>query len=184
MGTSGHETPEVLLNRTRFPPGKYKGKSDYVNKPIPLDALRGLMRFLHDDGIENGQLQFAPYGGIMDNISESETPFPYRSGYIFHIHYIAIWQEEGDETAQRHMNWTRRLYEYMKPYVSKFPRAAYLNYRDLDIGVNNNGYTSYDQASIWGLKYFRNNFRRLVEVKTKVDPHNFFRNEQSIPTLS
>ncbi|KAE9461773.1 hypothetical protein C3L33_06336, partial [Rhododendron williamsianum] len=43
--------------------------------------------------------------------------------------------------------------------------------------------TSYEQASIWGLKYYGINFKRLVHVKTKVDPGNFFRNEQSIPTL-
>jgi hypothetical protein len=72
----------------------------------------------------------------------------------------------------------------MEPFVSKSPRSAYLNYRDLDIGVNNKiGYTSYKQASIWGVKYFNNNFKRLAQVKTKVDPQNFFRNEQSIPSL-
>ncbi|XP_027918273.1 cannabidiolic acid synthase-like 1 [Vigna unguiculata] len=184
IGSRDLEATEVLVNRTRTRVKNFKGKSDYVRKPIPVDGLRGLWRLLYDDGIEYGQLQFAPYGGIMDEISESQTPFSHRSGYIFHIHYIATWLEEGDETAQRHMNWTRRVYKYMEPYVSKSPRAAYVNYRDLDIGINNNGYTSYDQASIWGVKYFGSNFRRLVEVKTKVDPHNFFRNEQSIPTLS
>ncbi|XP_027917230.1 tetrahydrocannabinolic acid synthase-like [Vigna unguiculata] len=182
-GSSGHEAPEVLLNRTQIYLMKYKGKSDYVRKPIPVAGLRGLWRLLYDDEIEIAQVEFAPYGGRMDEISESEIPFAHRSGYIFHIHYAVDWREEGDEAAQRHMNWIRRVYKYMEPYVSKSPRAAYVNYRDLDIGVNNNGYTSYDQASIWGLKYFRNNFKRLAMVKTKVDPHNFFRNEQSIPTL-
>ncbi|KAJ9691306.1 hypothetical protein PVL29_013477 [Vitis rotundifolia] len=56
----------------------------------------------------------------------------------------------------------------MAPYISKSPRIAYLNYKDLDI------------ASIWGVKYFKNNFNRLVQVKASVDPMNFFRNEQSI----
>ena len=72
----------------------------------------------------------------------------------------------------------------MTPYVSKKPRAAYLNYRDLVLGTNNDkGPTSYAQASIWGKKYFGKNFKRLVHIKTKVDPTNFFRNEQSIPPL-
>ena len=184
IGSTGHEAPEVLLNRTRHLSGNYKAKSDYVRKPIPVDGLRGLWCWLNDDKVQYSQLQFAPYGAKMDNISESEIPFAHRSGYIFHIHYVVVWQEEGDEAAERHMNWIRRLYKYMDPYVSNSPRAAYVNYRDLDIGVNNNGYTSYDQASIWGVKYFGNNFRRLAIVKTRVDPDNFFRNEQSIPTLS
>ncbi|KAI5332069.1 hypothetical protein L3X38_022197 [Prunus dulcis] len=70
----------------------------------------------------------------------------------------------------------------MAPYVSKSPRAAYLNYRDLDLGRNKDADTSYAEASIWGLKYFKNNFRGLVHVKTLVDPSNFFR-EQSIPVF-
>ncbi|KAK7368718.1 hypothetical protein VNO80_10747 [Phaseolus coccineus] len=184
IGTSGNEPPETMLNRTQIYLGKGKGKSDYVSQPIPVEGLQGLWRLLYDAKVENFQLQFAPYGGRMYEISESEISFPHRSGYIYHIHYGVIWQEEGDEIAQRHMNFIRKVYKYMEPYVSNSPRAAYVNYRDLDIGVNNNGYTSYTQAKIWGLKYFNNNFKRLARVKTKVDPDNFFRNEQSIPTLS
>ncbi|KAK4478066.1 hypothetical protein RD792_017331 [Penstemon davidsonii] len=76
-------------------------------------------------------------------------------------------------------------YSYTATFVSKSPRAAYFNYRDLDIGRNNiEGNTKYRQASVWGFKYFEINFNRLVRVKTKVDPSNFFRNEQSVPPLS
>ena len=80
------------------------------------------------------------------------------------------------------MNWLRKLYKYMAPYVSKNPREAYINYRDIDIGVNDDK-VSYARASIWGRKYFKDNFNRLVDVKTLVDPNNFFRDEQSIPSL-
>jgi hypothetical protein len=80
------------------------------------------------------------------------------------------------------MDWIRNLYNFMAPYVSKLPRTAYVNYRDLDLGMNNKG--SSEDASVWGSKYFKDNFNRLVRVKTKVDPDNFFRHEQSIPPLS
>ncbi|CAL1402757.1 unnamed protein product [Linum trigynum] len=73
----------------------------------------------------------------------------------------------------------------MTPYVSQNPRAAYMKYRDLDIGMNDvEGKTSYREARVWGAKYFKNNFDRLVRVKTVVDPDNLFRNEQSIPPFS
>lgn len=98
------------------------------------------------------------------------------------IEYQTIWAEP--EESELHLDWLRRLHGYMEPYVTKSPRAAYVNYRDLDIGRNNIvGETSYEQASVWGLRYFKNNFPRLVGVKTRVDPSNFFRNEQSIPPL-
>jgi len=183
-GFNYSEPTNVLLNRTQLNGVSFfKAKSDYVRDPIPDVGLEGLWPFLYEDEAEDAFVQFTPYGGVMDKISESETPFPHRSGNIFHIQYLVSWQEKGDVAAQRHVNWIRKVYNYMEAYVSKSPRAAYLNYRDLDIGVNNNGYTSFSQASIWGFKYFDNNFNRLARVKTRVDPRNFFRNEQSIPPL-
>ncbi|KAH1134036.1 hypothetical protein AAZX31_05G092700 [Glycine max] len=184
-GFTNGESTDVLLNRTQANGVSFnKGKSDYVRDPIPDVGLEGLWPFFFEDEGQSSFVQFTPYGSRMDEISESEIPFPHRAGNIFHIQYGVSWQEEGDEEAQRHINWIRRMYSYMETYVSKSPRAAYLNYRDLDIGVNNNkGYTSYSQASVWGLKYFKNNFNRLARVKTNVDPLNFFRNEQSIPSL-
>ncbi|KAK7368712.1 hypothetical protein VNO80_10740 [Phaseolus coccineus] len=183
-GFTNGESTDVLLNRTQLNGlSFFKAKSDYVKDPIPDVGLQGLWPFLYEDEAEDAFVQFTPYGGRMNEISESETPFPHRSGNIFHIQYGVSWYEKGDVAAQRHVNWIRRVYSYTEAYVSKSPRSAYLNYRDLDIGVNNNGYTSFSQASIWGKKYFNNNFNRLARVKTKVDPQNFFRNEQSIPPL-
>ncbi|KAK4478065.1 hypothetical protein RD792_017330 [Penstemon davidsonii] len=170
---------DVLLNRTRQNLVYFKGKSDYVREPIPEYGLQGIWNYLNEENL--AQLQFSPYGGALSTVSESETPFPHRSGNIFMIHYSVVWTTD----SPRHINWIRRLYSYMAPFVSKSPRAAYFNYRDLDIGRNNiEGNTSYIQASVWGFKYFKNNFNRLVRVKTKVDPSNFFRNEQSVPPLS
>ncbi|KAG8365680.1 hypothetical protein BUALT_Bualt18G0131700 [Buddleja alternifolia] len=176
------EPLEVLLNRTAQNTPHFKAKSDYVRRPIPEHGLRGIWRFLNQEVENQAELQFSPYGGVLSTFSESETPFPHRSGNIFIIHYLVMWDRATE--AERHVDWIRRLYSYMAPYASKSPRAAYFNYRDLDIGMNNEGNTSYKQASAWGFKYFNNNFNRLVRVKTEVDPSNFFRNEQSIPPLS
>ncbi|KAJ1399180.1 FAD-binding, type 2 [Sesbania bispinosa] len=182
FGFPSGQSLEVLLNRSQTTTDSFKAKSDFVRVPIPKIGLEGIWSLFGEDGAQGAMLLF-PFGGIMDKISESEIPFPHRSGNLYLIQYAVHWEQEGDEVAQRHVAWIRRLYSYMEAFVSKSPRAAYVNYRDLDIGVNNNGYTSYKQASIWGDKYFKNNFNRLAHVKTKVDPLNFFRNEQSIPSL-
>uniref|UniRef100_M8B1A0 Reticuline oxidase-like protein n=1 Tax=Aegilops tauschii TaxID=37682 RepID=M8B1A0_AEGTA len=70
------------------------------------------------------------------------------------------------------------------PLVSSNPREAFVNYRDLDIGQNavgDDGVTTYESGRVWGEKYFMGNFHRLATVKGKVDPGDYFRNEQSIP---
>ncbi|KAJ4702894.1 cannabidiolic acid synthase-like [Melia azedarach] len=182
---SGLQNVETLLDRNATSLKQYfKAKTDYVKQPIPETALEGIYdRFSEEEG-KTGLLTMIPYGGKMSEISESETPFPHRAGNIYKMMYHVTWRQEENEASQRYFDWIRRLYSFMTPYVSKNPRAAYFNYRDLDIGKNNEGFTSIKQASIWGKKYFINNFNRLVHVKTLVDPGNFFRNEQSIPPLS
>jgi hypothetical protein len=133
--------------------------------------------------LERPVLTFNPYGGKMAEISEFAKPFPHRAGNIAKIQYATNWNENGVERANYYLNLTRVLFSYMTPFVSKSPREAFLNYRDLDIGINHNGRNSYKEGRVYGIKYFKSNFNRLVKVKTMVDPGNFFRNEQSIPTL-
>ncbi|PHT55538.1 hypothetical protein CQW23_04024 [Capsicum baccatum] len=159
----------------------FKRKSDYVQQPISIDGLEGLWKLMNQQGQSPPDLMFTPYGGKISDFSESETPFPHRAGNIYQIQYGLNWQKRED--SPKNIARIRKIYRYMTKYVSKSPRAAYFNYRDLDLGVNNKGNTSYAQANIWGEKYFKNNFDRLVKVKTKFDPTNFFRNEQSIPPL-
>ena len=76
---------------------------------------------------------------------------------LYQMEYLVFWSDENSQTSERNISWIRRLHSYMTPYVSKNPREAYVNYRDLDIRINKlAGNTSYKQASIWGRKYFKN----------------------------
>ncbi|GFQ00731.1 cannabidiolic acid synthase [Phtheirospermum japonicum] len=175
---------EVLTNRVPLSNFYFKGKSDYVQEPIPQQGFEGLWRLWGQAEADMANMIMTPYGGRMSEISESALPFPHRANNLYKILHLVNWNESGEAASERHINWTRRTYAYLAPFVSKSPRAAYVNYRDLDLGINNDGNTSYAQASVWGFRYFKNNFKRLVRVKTKVDPGNFFRNEQSIPPMS
>ncbi|KAL0300529.1 UNVERIFIED_CONTAM: Berberine bridge enzyme-like 21 [Sesamum radiatum] len=176
-------SPSVLLNRTPDSVNFLKRKSDYVKTPIPKEGLESLFKKMVEIGKVG--LVFNSYGGIMNQIPESATPFPHRAGNIYKIQYSVNWKEEGEAADKNYINQIRELYSFMTPFVSNQPREAYLNYRDLDIGTSDNSRNSYEQGKVYGLKYFRpNNFDRLVKIKTIVDPDNVFRNEQSIPVLS
>lgn len=173
---------DVLLERVPESEKFLKKKSDYVQEPIKREELEGIWRKMVE--LKKPVLTLNPYGGKMSEISEVETAFPHRAGNKYKIQYSVQWKEEGAEVLEQNLDRIRKLYEYMTPHVSKAPRRSYLNYRDVDLGTNGIGNNaSYKKASVWGTKYFNGNFDRLVEVKTKVDPGNFFRYEQSIPSL-
>ncbi|KAL0011820.1 hypothetical protein SO802_006928 [Lithocarpus litseifolius] len=171
----------VLLQRPKQPVGYYKSRSDYVKEVIPKKALESIWKLMIKGGL--GFMQWNPYGGRMNEISESETPFPHRAGNLFLIQYGFYWLEDGIDVTNKNLNLSKALHDAMTPYVSKSPREAFFCYRDLDIGANSDNYTSFDKAKVYGAKYFKGNFERLVRVKTMVDPTNFFKNEQSIPPL-
>ncbi|CAL0301016.1 unnamed protein product [Lupinus luteus] len=172
--------PEILLEGKPTFKNYFKAKSDFVREPIPETGLQGLwQRLLEED---SPLMIWNPYGGMMSKFSESDIPFPHRNGTLYKIQYLTLWQD-GDKNATKHVEWIRNLYNYMTPYVSKSPREAYVNYRDLDLGMNKKNSTNYIQATTWGNMYFKDNFNRLVKIKTKVDPENLFRHEQSIPPL-
>ncbi|CAI0545824.1 unnamed protein product [Linum tenue] len=172
--------PEVLLQGQSLFKNYFKAKSDFVRDPIPETGLEGIWkRFLQED---SPLTIWNPLGGQMARISESAIPFPHRKGNAFMIQWVTNWQD-GASSSARHMDWVRKLHNYMTPYVSKKPRTSYVNYRDLDLGMNKGGNTSFIEASAWGTSYFKGNFNKLVQVKTKFDPENFFRHEQSIPPL-
>ncbi|XP_047178620.1 berberine bridge enzyme-like 13 [Vigna umbellata] len=171
--------PEVLLKGKPTFKNFFKAKSDFVRKPIPETGLEGLWQKLL---IEDRPLMiWNPYGGKMNQFSESDTPFPHRNGTLYKIQYLTLW-EKGDKNPAKHIDWIRKLYNYMGPYVSSFPREAYVNYRDLDLGENTKNSTTYEKARSWGYSYYKNNFEKLVRIKSEVDPQNVFRHEQSIPT--
>ncbi|KAF8653762.1 hypothetical protein HU200_061878 [Digitaria exilis] len=173
---------EALLNRHNE---EYylKVKSDHVEEPMSLDAWESLWSEWLEKP-EAAMVMLDPYGGRMASISPSATPFPHRN-YMYQLQFYQSWAENGTAAMESRLRWIRGVYEYVEPYVSKNPRSVYVNYRDLDLGTNEveGNVTSYAKARVWGEKYFKGNFKRLAAVKSKVDPDDFFRNEQSIPPL-
>ncbi|KAL5976155.1 hypothetical protein ACLOJK_020485 [Asimina triloba] len=177
---SGLNSVDDLLNRGLQVKTFYKAKSDFLEKPISQIGLEGIWkRLLEDDTM---YMIIDPMGGKMSRISASKIAFPYRKRYIYNIQYLVRWGD-GDDNGEKHLDSFRRLHEYLTPHVSQSPRGAYLNYRDLDLGMNQEGNVSYSTARVWGDQYFGANFKRLARVKGAVDRTNFFINEQSIPPL-
>ncbi|KAL1808623.1 hypothetical protein DCAR_0728107 [Daucus carota subsp. sativus] len=175
------ESVELLLNRSLIPYLHYKAKSDYVQEPISKEGFQMIWKKYFEIEAGAANILMTPYGGKMDEFLASELPFPHRAGNLYMMYSGVSWQANTSRDEQlKRLNWLKSLYTDLAPFVSKNPRAAYINYNDLDLGIES---LTYEEASKWGFKYFGNNFERLVRVKTLVDPDNFFRHEQSIPAF-
>ncbi|OEL32372.1 Inactive tetrahydrocannabinolic acid synthase [Dichanthelium oligosanthes] len=177
---STNQPLEVLLNRNTSLSTFTKNKSDYVKQAITKDSWQKIFPWFN--GPNAGLIILEPHGGQVSRIADGDTPYPHRSGVLYNIQHIAFWS--GDGTAAT--TWISSFYNFMGQYVTKSPRAAYVNYRDLDIGQNAvvGGVSSYDSGKVWGEKYFgAANFKRLAITKGKTDPGDYFRNEQSVPPL-
>ncbi|KAG2576851.1 reticuline oxidase-like [Panicum virgatum] len=170
--------------------GEYaKRKSDYVQAPISMQGAIEILRYMSTG--PQGSIQLDPYGGAMARMGSAATPFPHRAGYLYSIQYAVSWNASDLDRAEEYIGWLRSFYGFMSSYVSKSPRAAYVNYLDLDLGTNDwanatggtSGSKSVARAASWGERYFFTNFDRLVRAKSKVDPENVFNNAQSIPPL-
>ncbi|KAL3509496.1 hypothetical protein ACH5RR_028897 [Cinchona calisaya] len=175
-------TATFLQSRVPPVPKNYlKGKSDFAQKPIPIEGLEKLWKQFFKIDNPPGRMEWTPFGGRMDEIPSTEIPFPYRSGNIFILFQVIEWNGPGAQLQQQRLAWIRQLHSIIGQYVAKNPRRSYSDYRDLDLGVNNPNYTSIQVSRIWGAAYFDKNFDRLVKAKTEIDPRNYFNNEQSIP---
>ncbi|KAL6840886.1 hypothetical protein ACP4OV_029412 [Aristida adscensionis] len=184
---AGLGTVADLANRGLGGKGYSKSKSDYVQVPIPRRDMVSIVQYLSTG--PQGDVILDPYGGAMARIGSGETPFPHRAGTLYSIQYGVQWDRSELDRADERIGWLRSFHVFMAPYVSKDPRAAYVNYLDLDLGTNNwtqvaggSSEAAVAQArASWGAAYFGGNFDRLVRAKALIDPDNVFNNAQSIP---
>ncbi|KAK3153722.1 hypothetical protein QOZ80_2BG0180290 [Eleusine coracana subsp. coracana] len=164
----------------------FKNKSDYVRRAIAKGVWRKIFTTWFATMNNNGSglmMILEPHGGFIASVPTGATPYPHRSGVLYNIQYVASWSAGDDSSVAIH--WINDLYDFMGQYVTKSPREAYVNFRDLDIGENTvvSDVSTLDSGKVWGHKYFCSNFHRLATVKGKVDHTDYFRNEQSIPPL-
>nr|XP_043615814.1 tetrahydrocannabinolic acid synthase-like [Erigeron canadensis] len=179
------DTPlEFLRSRVTTLTRSTKSKLDYVRTPIPIHGLNKIWTKFFENEVGTGILFMHPFGGRNDKISETAIPYPHRAGVLYQFHQLISFSDQASDTTPaslRRINWLRSFNDFIAPYVSRNPREAYLNYNDLDFGFEAG---SYEQASAWGERYWkRHNFKKLIDIKAKTDPENFFKHPQSIPVF-
>ena len=102
-------------------------------------------------------------GGAIDRVGEDETAFGHR-GWTYNLLISTAWAEPAD--SETNVQWTRSLWDELEPFRAD---AIYVNY------------TSDEGEDLLASAYTARTRERLVELKRKYDPTNFFRLNANIP---
>jgi FAD/FMN-containing dehydrogenase len=102
-------------------------------------------------------------GGALARVGEGETAFSQRQA-AHNVNINAVWTEEDPE-ADRHIGWARDFFDAMKAHAGE---RVYLNF------LGDEGADRVRQA------YGAEQYERLVSLKRRYDPTNFFSLNQNV----
>lgn len=123
-----------------------------------IDVLDGAIRKLPGPECE---IFIGHVGGAAGRVATDATAFPQRnSHFVMNVH--ARWREANMDNAC--IDWARDIYEASKPQAVG---TAYINFMPADEA---------DRVEA----AYGSNYARLLEVKRKYDPDNFFRMNQNV----
>lgn len=125
------------------------------------DAIDTLVRFAETIPTSLTDFKIAHFEGAVSRKPSDYTAFPHRQA-PFVININTRWEDPAEDEA--HIAWTRELFEAIQPFSTG---GAYVSF------LGEEGQDRVKAA-------FGENYERLVEVKTKYDPENFFRLNQNI----
>lgn len=152
-----------------LPRQRFAAKSDFIAAPLGTAGVEALLRGLEARGatyhLAGGAVLLDACGGAVNRVAPAATAFVHRSD-LCSVQYYTAWSA-GASAAFLKANaaWMASYYASLRPFVSGY---AYQNYIDPDLAD-------------WQHAYYGSNLPRLVGVKAKFDPDDFFHFAQSIP---
>ena len=144
-----------------FPDSNYNYWKSTFLRELSDDALVVLVEHANRSTSPLTGVVIEYYGGAASRVGVSETAFAQRQAQ-YSLIFLAQWTNPGE--SQLHIEWARALADSIRPFSSG---AYYLNY------LGEEGEDTIKAA--FGL-----NYDRLMTVKKKYDPENFFCLNQNI----
>lgn len=142
----------------------FKSKSFFVRKLLNPEEILSLQQLLTDvssSSIHIGVESFA--GKLHEFDAQIDSAFLHRDAYYYVYIYMIREKEDDPETSIR----LNEFFEKSKDVLNH--TSSYQNYPD-------------DEMEDFLDRYYGANLQRLIDIKTEVDPDNFFNtNPQSIP---
>lgn len=164
--TPDAKAPEELMKVTQTSISKhgYTAKSYFSSKILSRTEIVQLKSSLCS--VPSGIfLQFGSFGGVANRIPKNETSFFHRDS----LYLIQVGITPPDRQPKIKLQQQKWLAEFEKIVAILDNGESYQNYVDVEL---KNDFLQ---------RYYGDNLSRLVEIKTRIDPDNYFAYDQSIP---
>ncbi len=148
------------------PPGRQNyWKAEYI-KGLDDDAIETVVAYVARQESPMSKVLFAQLGGAISQVAEDETAYTHRKA-PFVVDIVAQWPDPKE--SDRNIAWARDFWTAMRPFSAG---GVYVNF------LSDEGEERVKDA------YTPKAYARLVALKNKYDPTNFFRLNQNIkPTV-
>jgi hypothetical protein len=145
-----------------LPPGlQWYWKGDFV-KELSDDAIKVHMKYASELPTPLSIAHFYPINGAVHRVGRNDTPFSYRD-----VTWSLVISGVDPDPAnnERMTKWAKSYWEELRPFSAG---GAYVNF------MMEEGRSKVEAT-------YRDNYKRLVQIKSKYDPTNLFRVNQNIP---
>jgi len=145
-----------------FPPGRRVYVKSNFLRSLSDEAINALIQYVDKSP---SPYTFAPFiehwHGAATRIPVSDTAFPHRQ-YSWNFFAWSMWESPSD--SEKNKQWTRECWEALRAFLVA---SSYSNYVA-------------DEGEAVAREAFGPNYDRLVALKNKYDPTNFFRMNHNI----
>jgi hypothetical protein len=140
--------------------GRYYTKSGYFYS-LSDESIEQMLSALAEMPSRKNQIELAYLGGAAGRVGAHETAFGDRSA-PFIMNLLGHWSNPRDDA--RNVAWVRKLFTNLRPQMKQ---GVYVNFMSGDED---------ERVS----EAYRDSWKRLIDIKKKYDPKNFFRLNQNI----
>jgi FAD/FMN-containing dehydrogenase len=145
-----------------FPPGRLTYVKSNFLRALSDEALETVAEYA---GKSPSRYTVAPFlehwHGAATRVAATDTAFPHRQ---YSYNFIAWSNWESASESEKNIQWTRACVEAMRPFLVE---GSYGNYVS-------------DEGDAFARAAYGPNYERLVKLKNKYDPTNFFRMNHNI----
>jgi FAD/FMN-containing dehydrogenase len=143
-------------------------KSEYFRNVLPAEAVAALVENLQEERVvgQARELDFTPWGGAYNRVRADATAFVHRDELFLLQHAVVVDPDAPAAEREDARRWLARSWELVRPWGSG---RVYQNFPDPDL-------------EDWAQAYHGANHHRLVRIKARYDPGDFFRFRQSLPS--